>query len=173
MDGGLKIVGASLSIIKILKVYRQITTNYISCSARLWGRESITKLGVLEESRWSLLGEQIEVRNRLSYKPRTYFILMSYVCLQDRSARKNSSWKHEKSIWAERFSIPSLLHYSLYRSGVSEQRSWFYLLSCFVSGAHLPFWRGELLVLGIARRTILTLLSRWKLKECHKDKYRF
>lgn len=146
-DGGLKMVRDNLGIIRFKKPNRQIELQQIILVALLCCQ--VWKLGVLGETWLSLEGEQIEATIAFPYNGRIDSILVSCVYpWKRRSVPMSSSWKQEKSTWAERrFPISSLLHYSLYRSGVSESRSWFYLLSCFVSGPSLPLQQGELLVL--------------------------
>lgn len=82
----------------------------------------------------------------------------------------SSSCKHEKSTCAERKFLLPLSYIAVYIALGLQGRGPDFILDV-LSPPHSPFWRGELLALDTTRRAILTLLSRWKLGECHKDEY--
>lgn len=153
---------------KIWKVYRQIELQQITLAVVVCCAVGNLLQSLVYLKRVGFYSrDDIEVRNRLSYKPRLDSILMCCACLWDRrSAPMSSSWKHEKSIWAERrFPSPTLLHYSLYRTEVLilSQMVCLWAPFTFLARETASSWHYP------KSYTTLTLLSRWKLGECHKD----
>lgn len=157
---------------KMKKENRQIELQWITLIA---GRESITRLGVHAKSWWSLLGEQVEVRNILSWTRQGWPHLSVL--------RVSLKWKvssHEQllKIWEERLdwkkaSCSLFVTLVFIKIWGFRWKVMIFSPGLFCLWVGLPLQKGELLLPDPAKRAELHLLSRWKLEEYHKDGYKF